>query len=154
MDNLDIQKEFCEHVPRIAEKVTPEKAGELIELMDGAFPEAMVTGYEKLVGVEKLPDSKDDHVLACAIRSRAQVIVTEYLKDFPEEIISKYDIEAQHPDQFLAMLHSLNPELVTRIILDMVEAYDSPPIPTAEFLDSLDKSGLIETSLVLSMHID
>ncbi len=44
-----------------------------------AFPEAMVAGYEALIPTLQLPDDKDRHVLAAAIRASAQHIVTENL---------------------------------------------------------------------------
>jgi hypothetical protein len=37
-------------------------------------------------------------VLAAAIRSRAQIIVTANLKDFPAEDLAAWDIEAKSPD--------------------------------------------------------
>jgi len=47
-----------------------------------------------------LPDSGDHHVVAAAIRSKANVIVTFNLKDFPRSIEAEYGIEIQHPDDF------------------------------------------------------
>ncbi len=43
----------------------------------------------------------DKHILAAAIKSQAQVIVTYNQKDFPKEILDKYSIDVQHPDTFL-----------------------------------------------------
>ena len=55
------------------------------ELMNRAVPDSLVTGYEFLIESLELPDSNDRHVLAAAIRSGAQAIVTFNLKDFPEK---------------------------------------------------------------------
>ena len=52
---------------------------------------------------------KDRHVLAVAIKCGAQILVTSNLRDFPRESLSKWDIEAQHPDQFLLHLFDLHP---------------------------------------------
>ena len=41
------------------------------------------------------------HVLAAAIRGRADVIVTVNVRDFPEAL-ETFGIEAQHPDEFIA----------------------------------------------------
>jgi len=49
------------------------------------------------------------HVLAAGIRSSAEVIVTYNLKDFPAETLAKFDLEAQHPDDFLLSLFDLAP---------------------------------------------
>ena len=69
--------------------------------MDRAALVALVVGYENLIPKLTLPDENDRHVLAAAIRGRAQVIVTMNLKDFPAEVLQKYDTEAQHPDEFI-----------------------------------------------------
>ena len=41
------------------------------------FAEALVTGYEPLIGTLELPDADDRHVPAAAIRCGAQYIVTD-----------------------------------------------------------------------------
>jgi predicted nucleic acid-binding protein len=64
--------------------IPAEKLGTLRELMNRAVRGCLVTGYEPLVESLQLPDPDDRHVLAAAIKSSAQVIVTTNLKDFPE----------------------------------------------------------------------
>lgn len=51
-----------------------------------SVPDCLVTGYEQLIPGLKLPDEKDRHVLAAAIRANAQAIITFNLKDFPATI--------------------------------------------------------------------
>ena len=41
-----------------------------------------------------------------SIRARADVIVTFNLKECPSTTLDKYDIEAQHPDEFIS--HQIN----------------------------------------------
>ena len=69
--------------------------------MDDRASRALVTGYEYLVDYLDLPDKKDRHVLAAAIVGGCDVIVTYNLRDFPREALSPFELEAQHPDQFL-----------------------------------------------------
>ena len=57
-----------------------------IEAMACAFPEALVEGFEDLIGAIELPDEDDRHVVAAAIVADAEHIVTENLKDFPAEL--------------------------------------------------------------------
>jgi hypothetical protein len=81
-------------------------------LMDKHAPDALVTGYEDLIEGLQLPDPDDRHVLAAAIRGRADVIVTANVRDFPADILTPLEIEAQHPDEFIAYLLDLAPGVV------------------------------------------
>lgn len=55
---------------------------------DAAFPDARVLKYEGLIGGLKLPDVNDQHVLAAAIKTNANVIVTNNIKDFPSQYLA------------------------------------------------------------------
>jgi predicted nucleic acid-binding protein len=55
----------------------------LVRQMKTAFPDAPVTGWERLVPTIELPDPEDRHVVAAALAGRADVIVTDNLADFP-----------------------------------------------------------------------
>ena len=59
-------------------------------VMDGHFPEAVVTGHRALVGDLDLPDPDDRHVLAAAIEGRADVIVTRNMRDFPADRLAPH----------------------------------------------------------------
>ncbi len=67
-----------------------------------------MVGYEALIPSLKLPDPDNRHVLA-AIVAGVDVFVTCNLKDFPAEVLDRYEIEAQHPDEFLRHLIDLAP---------------------------------------------
>ena len=76
-------------------------------LMCSAVRDSLVVGYEQLIDSLDLPGKDDRHVLAAAIRSGAQVIVTYNLKDFPAAALDPFGIEAQSPDDFV--LHRAPP---------------------------------------------
>jgi predicted nucleic acid-binding protein len=63
-----------------------------IDQMNAAFPDALVTGFEALIG-QMANDPKDRHVLAAAVRGGAEVLVTENLRDFPPEAVRPYDLQ-------------------------------------------------------------
>jgi predicted nucleic acid-binding protein len=91
--------------------LTSEQTDHLLSQVKEHFPEAFVTGYEPLIGLMS-NDPKDRHVVAAAVRTNAQVIVTFNLKDFPPAALSEWGIEAQHPDDFLLYQYDLNPTVV------------------------------------------
>lgn len=83
--------------------------------MNDAVRDVAVTGYEYLIGQLELPDPDDRHVLAAAIHTDAQMIVTRNLRDFPGDTLAPWGIEAQHPDVFLAGLHKVHPGILGEI---------------------------------------
>lgn len=83
-------------------------AGSFQTQLRAEFPESLVTGFDHLVGICS-NDPKDRHVLACAIHSKAEVILTFNLKDFKEDDISPWHISATHPQDYLLMLFELEP---------------------------------------------
>src|SRR5471030_1501334 len=109
--------------------------------MNLALPDANVTGFETLIEGISLPDPDDRHVLAAAIRSNADVIVTLNLKDFPSEVLAEFGIEALHPDDFISDLFDLNSVALNAVRLQR-NALKNPPMTTEEFLEMLLKQGL------------
>ncbi len=71
------------------------------DLMNAHVRDALVVDFERLIDVLELPDPNDRHVLAAAIKGRADLIVTYNLRDFPVATLERWGIEAQHPDEFL-----------------------------------------------------
>jgi hypothetical protein len=69
--------------------------------------DALVIGYESRIPTLELPDLSDRHVLAAAIQSRADFIVTFNLKDFPTSVLANYGVAAIHPDDFILDLGEL-----------------------------------------------
>ena len=65
-------------------------------VMNEAFDDACVEGWEELLGAISLPDENDRHVVAAAIQGRADLIVTANLKDFPTEVLGRFNLETQH----------------------------------------------------------
>ena len=53
-------------------------------LMDAHADDCLVSGFEPLIESLSLPDPHDRHVLAAAVKGRADVFVTFNLKQFPD----------------------------------------------------------------------
>ena len=122
-------------------------------LMDLHATDALVTRYEDLIDGLHLPDPDDRHVLAAAIRGRADVIVTANLRDFPANILGEFGIEAQHPDAFILYLLNLAPSQVAGAARDHRDSLRNPPKTIEQYLDALKGQGLTQTVSVLREYM-
>lgn len=120
--------------------------------MDAETRDALVTGYEILIDSLSLPDEDDRHVLAAAIVGRCDVIVTYNLKDFPEDELGKYDIVAQHPDEFLANHLDLFPAKFCEAIRKIRRRHKKKTFTVDEYLDNLAKLELVATAANLRQY--
>lgn len=127
------------------------RAANSIRYMQEAFPEAMTEFTNYKYG---LPDENDEHVLNAAIACQAQTIVTENIKDFPEDILKKFNIEAKKADNFIADTISLDERVSKDIIRNMRLRLKKPEMTPQEFIKSLEADGLIETANILLPIID
>ena len=118
------------------------------------FEECFVEGYEPLIEGLNLPDTNDRHVLAAAIRSSAQVIVTENHRDFPPERLAPYDIETLGADDMLANTYALFRQGGARALRKVRQRYDNPPMTASEFLLDLTKSGLSKLAALARQDIE
>lgn len=115
------------------------------DLMDEATRDCLVTGYEHLIPGLDLPDPDDRHVLAAAIAGRCDVIVTQNLKDFPQEVLAPYGIESQHPDDFLSNHLNLSPGQFCAAVGKVRARLKKPAYSVKEYLDTLTRQGLVVT---------
>ena len=137
-----IHDEWVRNVLRNNPLITAERLARTRTLMNEAVRDCLVTGYEDLIDVLHLPDPNDRHVLAAAIRSSAEYIVTYNLQDFPAATLATFDIQAQHPDDFLLSLFELAPELVCSAVKRQREGLRNPPKTAEELLDTFESQGL------------
>lgn len=122
---LQLTEEILEEVKRnltLKKGMPEEKAVRLIAVIKEQFPEALVSQHHQIIS-SMTNDEKDRHVLAAAVICRAQIIVTQNLKDFPSESLLPFDIEAQSPDDFLVNLFHLNPYALINILFDQAMNY-------------------------------
>ncbi len=118
-----------------------------------AFPDALVTNYSGLIEGLELPDPKDRHVLAAAIKTNANVIVTNNIKDFPKDYLSSYGLSAKTADDFLTDIIDLNPEEAVKAFKEMVLNRRNPDLDEFQVLDILRKRGLEDTANFLHSQL-
>lgn len=114
--------------------------------MNTAFKDALVENYEPLIDKLELPDIDDRHVLAAGIKTNANLIITNNLKDFPEEYLSSFGLKAKCADDFLTDIIDLNQEVSIQAFRKLVLNKKNPPLDEYEILDILRKNNLKDTA--------
>ena len=147
--SADIHEEWISALLRNRPDLTRTKLERTRMLMDQYASDALVTDYRHLIPGLELPDPNDRHVLAAAIRARADVIVTINLRDFPPEAMAPFGIEAQHPDEFILHLLDLSPGIVAGAARDHRLSLKNPAKTIEEYLRTLEAQGLTQTVSVL-----
>lgn len=130
----------------ITKGVSEVEALRRIQNANSAFPDAMVQNYAGLIDGLDLPDEKDRHVLAAAIKTNANVIVTNNLKDFPSEYLGSFGLTAKDADDFLTDVIDLNPEQAVKAFREMVMNRRNPNLDEFQCLSNLRNRGLKTTA--------
>jgi predicted nucleic acid-binding protein len=115
------------------------------DLMNAHARDALVTDFEQLIDVLELPDPDDRHVLAAAIKGRADLIVTTNLKHFPPDTLDRWGIEPQHPDEFLTHQFHLSQPLFLQAVKTVRLRLKHPSKSVEDYLDTLRAQGLLAT---------
>ncbi|EGD57601.1 hypothetical protein Y88_1434 [Novosphingobium nitrogenifigens DSM 19370] len=129
------------------------RARKAIAAMTKAFPEAMVDDFAQLLANPLgLPDPNDEHVIAAAVKTQAQAIVTENISDFPAELLGRLNLEARTADEFIADTIALEEGLAIPAIRNMRLRLKRPEMDASDLLRSFEAHGLFETVTVLTQH--
>ncbi|MFC8129507.1 PIN domain-containing protein [Streptomyces sp. NPDC057302] len=127
----------------------PDNLDRTRDLMSRSVRDVLVTGYEPLIGILELPDPDDRHVLAAAIRSKAEVIVTSNLTDFPADRLEPWNVQAVHPDDFVLAQIDLDSHLVSEILQDIAKSWKNPGATVQDVIASLESNGLPKSATAL-----
>jgi predicted nucleic acid-binding protein len=140
-----IHDEWIEALLRQRKDLKPEQLERTRDLMNRSTRDCLVENYESLIPALKLPDPNDRHVLAAAIRGRADVIVTKNLAHFPAKTLATYGIDVQHPDEFLTHVADLRPEGLCFAAKAIRARLKNPPCSPDDYLDTLARQELPQT---------
>jgi predicted nucleic acid-binding protein len=140
-----VHEEWITAVLRRRQDLTRERLERTRDLMNTHVRDALVTDFEQLIDILDLPDPGDRHVLAAAIKGRADLIVTNNLKDFPADRLDRWGIEAQHPDEFLTHQFHLSQPTFLQAVRAVRLRLKHPPKSVDDYLDTLRAQGLLAT---------
>jgi hypothetical protein len=118
--------------------IAPAALARRFDHMRRAFPDASVVGYQPLAAsLESL--GTDAHVVAAAVTGRADVIVTQNVRDFPDAVLAPHRIEAQPADDFLVHQWWLDPQAAALVVKEQSDGTRRPHYPPRELLAHLSK---------------
>lgn len=122
----------------------PEQLDKTIQVMDAAFPDAGLSGFESHISKVKLPDPDDRHVVAAALSSGTPYIVTNNLADFPSKDLKAYSITAISPDNFIEDLIVVDDmlELIIGALSEQRSRLKKPPVGVEDFISTIEQQGL------------
>jgi len=135
---IQLTDDILDEVSRnlIKQGLSEDKARRIISAIHTSFEDAIITRHKPLI--EMMPiNTKDRHVLAAAVACKADIIVTQNIKDFPEKLLSPYEVEALTPDRFLIDLYNTDPMQVVEVIFQQASNLRHPPMTVSEVLDKL-----------------
>jgi predicted nucleic acid-binding protein len=132
--------------------LTRKRLEALRDLMNQYFLDSEVRGFETLLQTLTLPDPNDRHVLAAAIHSHADAIITFNLKHFPPAVLAPYGILAVGPDDFASYSLDLDEDEALSALAKMRGRLKAPPMTPTEFIDSIQKAGLPTVAARLRHH--
>jgi len=122
--------------------IEPEPINNRFVAMGNAFEDALVTGWEPLEATVVLPDVDDRHVVAAAMRGRADAIVTANVRHFPAEILEPIGIEVLHTNDFLLDQLDLAPRVVLEVLREQAAHTRRPALAPIDLVARLSRAGV------------
>lgn len=144
-----ILDEMLEALSRTRPDIEPTKLDRLRHRMNAAVRDCLIVDFEERIESLELPDPDDRHVLAAAIHSSAELIVTWNLRDFPAKILAHHEIQARTPDDFVHDLVLADTTTVINCVQQIADARQRRPQSIDDILHQLERDGLIRSTAAL-----
>jgi len=113
-----------------------------VAYMNETFPGARFGDFDEIEAGLHLPDPDDRHVLAVAVRARADAIVTANLRDFPPAVLERLEVEAISPDEFLLSQLDMRSPVVLDVLEAQAAATRNPRRSVDDVLTALTRAGV------------
>lgn len=141
-----IHQEWTRNLAANRPDIPPDRIDRLRTLMEKAFPDAQVTGYEAHEKLFCSIDAKDRHVAAAAMKGGAEVIVTWNLRDFPADGLREHGLRASDPDSFIARLIRRDRVTAASVLEAHRVGLSRPPHSPAEYRAAFEAAGLTRSA--------
>lgn len=137
-----IQNEWKHNLLKNRPDLKETQLNRTVKLMESAFPDANTEVQLEIVEDIQIPDENDKHVLAAAITSEANYIITWNIKDFPKRVLQHYSIKAIKPDGFIELLLEIDKEKVKTAFQNQLYSLKNPKLSKDQLVEILVKNGL------------
>lgn len=128
-----ILDEVARTLKRQRPDLDPARIDRTCALLIEHFPHALVEDYQDLIPAMR-NDEGDRHVLAAAVKGRANVLVTVNRRHFPAYACEPHGIDVQTPDQFLCFLWHVDPEQMSAVLLDQAAGLSRPAMTPSQLV--------------------
>lgn len=122
--------------------LSAERASDIIQTIEELFPKGCVRNYDTLTDRVRqyVGDPNDCHVLAAAVRGRANFLVTLNVRDF-RRVTRAYGVTVVQPDDFLCRLLQTDRKRVLRVLDLVARSYQNPPHTIQQILHNLQSDA-------------
>jgi len=142
----EIHDEWISNLLKQRLDIKPDALERTRALMNANVRDCLVTGYEQLIpAIEGMPDLDDRHVVAAAYHCGAAAIVTYNLKDFPQEVLSRYRLEAIHPDDFVHYQIDIDTPKAIGAVHTVRQRLKKPPMDVESYLRVIETLAMPKT---------
>lgn len=135
---------LSERDPKIKESLEKTR-----KRMEDAVPECLVHDYHLIEQSLKLPGLNDRHVLAAAIHSRSNFLLTENQKDFPESILSRHYLIAVSVETLLCSIQEQYQYVLLGALRNILTRLRNPPISIEDWCLRLERIGFPKSSRLI-----
>lgn len=153
----EFERGFMRDVLRYREGDLNAAARRARDAMEVTFPEALIEGHEHLeAALNGLPDPDDRHVVAAALHAGAAQIITNNLRDFPNDVMEHLQIDVRTADDFIADTLDLPMDSSTALsaVRRMRLGLKRPELTHVELLIRMERNGLGQTAALLAGRME
>lgn len=146
----EINREWSENLLKNRPDLSRAAVERTINTMNRVFRDANVANWEPLISNFQLPDPNDRHVLAAAVQSDADILLTFNRKDFPRTAMTYLSLEVMSPNEFFRFLKERFPADLDDAFEKLLHRFKHPPLTHSELVQVLHRAGFTTASEIFS----